>query len=589
MPVRYDIAAQVPQASGGIDALNMMAAMRQQELQAAQLDALRQRGVYQDQQAQMAAMREARMAAAEQARQGQLELETRLKHLEHVRQLSPLVTKENYPAFVSEVTGRFPEMKPLFPAAYDPETMQKFSLSAEKFYTQFGPREVETVRDGVPGKEQQRFDFASKSYVPVPGSFAPSKPDVQYDAATSTLIDKTAGTARPVMMGGAPASAPAAAAPAAAPDMTTALIKQREGFIEKPKYDVNAYRAGYGSDTVTLPDGTVQKIQPGMRVSREDAERDLQRRIQTEFVPKAAAKVGEENWARLPENVRASLTSIAYNYGTIPSRIVPAVRSGNPEVIARAIESLAEDNKGVNAGRRMQEANIARGTVMPGSAAVPAFAAAGAPTFMGGPQAQAPINMMAGAQPPANAMAAPSAAPAPAMPAPPQPARPQTLADYAAAQDNKDRKESEGKAYQYGRMAIDAIGTLANPTYYDALRSRKEQLANKIPYMTTPWTSPEYRTAAAGSSEITDAILRQKSGATIHDPEIQAEIKRLIPEPGDTNQQVQEKISRQKAWIEGFIKTANPSDRKELQSLYDQALKKASSLPAGVRSIEEVR
>lgn len=94
-------------------------------------------------------------------------------------------------------------------------------------------------------------------------------------------------------------------------DMTTNLIKEREGFIEKPKYDVNAYRAGYGSDTVTLPDGSVQKIEPGMRVSREDAERDLQRRINTEFVPKAAAKVGEENWSRLPENVRASLTSIA--------------------------------------------------------------------------------------------------------------------------------------------------------------------------------------------------------------------------------------------------------------------------------------
>lgn len=449
MPVRYDIAAGVPQASGsGIDPLNMMAALRQQEYQNAQLAALQQRGVYQDQQAQMAAMREARQAQEAQARQGQVELETRLKHLEHVRQLAPLVTPQNYPAFVSEVTGRFPEMKPLFPAAYDPETMQKFSLSAEKFYTQFGPREVETVRDGVPGKEQQRFDFASKSYVPVPGSFAPSKPDVQYDAATSTLIDKTAGTARPVMMGGAPAAATAAAAPAAAPDMTTALIKQREGFIEKPKYDVNAYRAGYGSDTVTLPDGTVQKIQPGMRVSREDAERDLQRRIQTEFVPKAAAKVGEENWARLPENVRASLTSIAYNYGTIPSRIVPAVRSGNPEVIARAIESLAEDNKGVNAGRRMQEANIARGTVMPGSAAVPAFAAAGAPTFMGGPQAQAPINMMAGAQPPANAMAAPSAAPAPAMPAPPQPARPQTLTEFAGTEAERaaQKKGAEKKA-----------------------------------------------------------------------------------------------------------------------------------------------
>lgn len=207
-------------------------------------------------------------------------------------------------------------------------------------------------------------------------------------------------------------------------DLTTNLIKEREGYIEKPKYDVNAYRAGYGSDTVTRADGSVERIKPGMSVNREDAERDLQRRIQTEFVPKAAAKVGEENWSRLPENTRAALTSIAYNYGTIPSRIVPAVQSGNTEEIAKAIESLAGDNKGVNAGRRMQEANIARGTTMPGSAAVPAFAAAGAPTFMGGPQIQPPINMMA-APPmlPANAMTAPALPPPPA----PQPAQPITV------------------------------------------------------------------------------------------------------------------------------------------------------------------
>ena len=43
---------------------------------------------------------------------------------------------------------------------------------------------------------------------------------------------------------------------------------------------------------------------------------------------------------------------------------------------------------------------------MPGSRAVPAFAAAGAPEFMGGPQIQPPINMMAAPMPQANAMPA---------------------------------------------------------------------------------------------------------------------------------------------------------------------------------------
>jgi GH24 family phage-related lysozyme (muramidase) len=222
-------------------------------------------------------------------------------------------------------------------------------------------------------------------------------------------------------------------------DLTTSLIKQREGFQPTGKWDVNANRAGYGSDTVTLPDGTVQKVTAGMKVSQEDAERDLQRRIQTEFVPKAAAKVGEENWARLPENTRAALTSIAYNYGTIPSRLVPAVQSGNTEEIAKAIESLAGDNKGVNAGRRMQEANIARGTTMPGSQAVPAFAAAGAPTFLGGPQIQPPINMMAAPpMPPANAMTAPP-------PTPVQPTQPLTVGTKTVVKGQNDVETTLGK------------------------------------------------------------------------------------------------------------------------------------------------
>lgn len=588
MPVRYDIAAQVPQASqGGIDPLNMMAALRQQEYQAAQLAALQQRGVYQDQQAQMAAMREKRQAEEAQARQGQVELDTRLKNLEHLRQLSPLVTPQNYPAFVSEVTGRFPEMKPLFPAAYDPETLQKFSLSAEKFYTQFGPREVETIRDGVPGKEQQRFDFASRSYVPVPGSFAPLKHDIQYDEKTNTVIDKTTRTASPITMADTPAAA-------TAPDMTTALIKQREGFIEKPKYDVNAYRAGYGSDTVTLPDGSVQKIAPGMKVSREDAERDLQRRIQTEFVPKAAAKVGEENWARLPENTRAALTSIAYNYGTIPSRIVPAVRSGNPEEIARAIEGLAGDNKGVNAGRRMQEANIARGTAMPGSRAVPAFAAAGAPTFMGGPQIQPPINMMAGAPAPVNAMATPSVPAASVMPQatvmtpPAQPTRPQTLAEYAAKNNpSKPPSKEQGDSYGFAKRIVRDMPILQDQTKIDAGMSTWNRAISNVPFgYGNQWAGKDYQQITQAQRDFINAVLRRESGAAISPQEFENAALQYFPQPGDDPETIQQKLANQRTQLEAIMYGMVPSDREKLQGEFDAQKKK---LPNGVRSIEEVR
>ena len=139
-------------------------------------------------------------------------------------------------------------------------------------------------------------------------------------------------------------------------DPTLGLIKSFEGFQETPYWDVNALRTGYGSDTVTLPDGTVQKVGEGTRVSQEDADRDLQRRVSTEFAPIAARAVGEDVFESLLPNQKAALTSIAYNYGELPSSVAEAVRSGDPQAAAAAIAALGSHNNGINAGRRSKEA-----------------------------------------------------------------------------------------------------------------------------------------------------------------------------------------------------------------------------------------
>jgi len=142
-------------------------------------------------------------------------------------------------------------------------------------------------------------------------------------------------------------------------EATAALIRQFEGFRATPYFDRNAQRAGFGSDTVTLADGTIKKITEGMRVSVEDANRDLLRRINTEFRPEAVrASGGAARFGQFTPQQQASLTSIAYNYGTIPDRIVEAIRTGSDEQIANAIRSLAGDNEGVNRNRRLQEAAL---------------------------------------------------------------------------------------------------------------------------------------------------------------------------------------------------------------------------------------
>lgn len=147
-------------------------------------------------------------------------------------------------------------------------------------------------------------------------------------------------------------------------------IKQFEGFSAKPYWDVNAYRAGFGSDTVTLADGSVQKVVQGMTVSLTDANRDLVRRV-GEFQQGVISKIGGERFDSFTVEQQAALTSIAYNYGSLPDRIVEAVRSGTVADIGNAIGGLAGDNNGINADRRRKEATAFGG----GDAAFSAFEA----------------------------------------------------------------------------------------------------------------------------------------------------------------------------------------------------------------------
>lgn len=147
-----------------------------------------------------------------------------------------------------------------------------------------------------------------------------------------------------------------------------ALIRSREGFRSQayndPRTDRNGnqvgpdiFRAGFGSDTITLADGSIRKITEGMRVSREDANRDLVRRI-GEFQQGIRGQVGDARFESFSAQQQAVLTSIAYNYGELPGRILDAVRNGTSAEISTAIRTLGGDNGGVNRGRRNQEATI---------------------------------------------------------------------------------------------------------------------------------------------------------------------------------------------------------------------------------------
>lgn len=145
----------------------------------------------------------------------------------------------------------------------------------------------------------------------------------------------------------------------AADDIVLDTIIQHEGFSPTPYWDVNHWRIGYGSDTWTDASGKVHTVTKNTdAVTREDAFRDLRRRV-PEFQRDGIIKyVGQQAWNQLSPETKAAVTSLAYNYGSIedlPS-LKRAIVSAQPEQIAAAIKARGSDNGGINKNRRTREA-----------------------------------------------------------------------------------------------------------------------------------------------------------------------------------------------------------------------------------------
>lgn len=142
---------------------------------------------------------------------------------------------------------------------------------------------------------------------------------------------------------------------------TLSVIKHFEGWSATAYSDKrtstgkhDAWRIGYGSDTITRADGSVIRVQPGMKISRADAERDLARRT-VEFQQGIVRDIGQQRWQSLSPGAQAALTSVAYNYGSLPDSVVRAAETGDNEALAQAVASLS-----ANKDRRRQEASMIR-------------------------------------------------------------------------------------------------------------------------------------------------------------------------------------------------------------------------------------
>ena len=203
------------------------------------------------------------------------------------------------------------------------------------------------------------------------GGASDSGPGAARMAAELSNLGQTA----PASVGGQPAPVQYASGT----DASMAMLREFEGFRETPYWDVNAYRTGFGSDTITRADGTIIPVTQGMTVSREDAERDLQRRVDTEFMPAARTSIGGELFDSLTPAQQGVLGSLTYNYGVNAwggslASVATAIRNGDMAGAENEIRALGSHNDGINRNRREREATMFAGGALPGNGGDTMFA-----------------------------------------------------------------------------------------------------------------------------------------------------------------------------------------------------------------------
>ena len=169
--------------------------------------------------------------------------------------------------------------------------------------------------------------------------------------------DGSTPTTQPQSPSGSPTTTSASASEQS---LTESLVAAEEGMRQDAYWDKSGQKWTIGYGMTTMPDGS--PVKEGDRLTKEQAVESFRSGL-AEHEQRAIAQVGEERWASMDPKMRSVLTSITYNYGSIPDRILPEAKSGSVEDLATAIDKLHGDNEGDLKGRRMREQSILRGNM----------------------------------------------------------------------------------------------------------------------------------------------------------------------------------------------------------------------------------
>ena len=98
---------------------------------------------------------------------------------------------------------------------------------------------------------------------------------------------------------------------------TEDFLASVEGFSPKAYWDVNAFRVGFGTDTLVNAKGDSSKVKRRTRITEEEAIRNLGINLDKTFRAELRNKFGAETYDALPDGVKIGLESLAYNEALI--------------------------------------------------------------------------------------------------------------------------------------------------------------------------------------------------------------------------------------------------------------------------------
>lgn len=128
-------------------------------------------------------------------------------------------------------------------------------------------------------------------------------------------------------------------------EITKQLLRKFETFSDKPSWDENAYRGGYGSGK-KLVDGKLENVTANTTWTKEEAEETMDYELKNTYGPLIAKQLGLSNWGKLNDKQKASLVSLGYNAGpyyltarTYGLNIKKSIEDGDMEAAASYINS----------------------------------------------------------------------------------------------------------------------------------------------------------------------------------------------------------------------------------------------------------